>query len=631
MLSRRLLLSLVTFTFLVAARGRVALHPYTPSLDTLPVDIYTHSEPLKITTKHMSLDLAVDFEARVIRGSATLTVENFTGTNQLILDTRDLYIERVILDDGTNATFTLGSVTQARGAALIIDIKASTTRVTIHYATDPGAVGLFWNTAAQSYGRLAPYLYTQGESIATRSWIPLQDTPSVRMTYDATVRVPAGMLALMSAQNPTATNANGVYTFRMPQAIPGYLIALAVARLEFRPLSARTGVYAEPELIDDAQYEVQHLPAMLDAAESIVGPLPFGRHDILLMPPTYILGGMEHPYLNFINPFSVVTGNRPPRVFPQSLLAHELAHSWSGDMTTLATWGDAWLNEGICEYLTMRILEMLSGRERTDYLYFNHNVSFSFTARTSSPRATLLHRDTRINESPDASFNSAAYTKGELFMKTIEDLIGRESMDAFLRDYFTRFAWRWVDERNFIALLREHLAGRPEVEQRIRILEWVYGFGLPANVTAPTTSTFYERVAVQADRFNKGASVASLNTTNWTDLEMNLFLELTETATRAHMAEIDALFGLSMRNAPPALWVIYAARSRYAPANAAIERMLMRGGPNNLMLFIYDALIAGNQRDRAVEIFGRAKDRYAPHVRSAIETLLAATAAKIAA
>ena len=621
--ARRAFLSFVVVFFLFAAKQRAILHPVAPTLDEPLRDVFSFSEPLKVTTRHLALDLTVDFDARRVRGRATLEIENLSGTRTLTLDTENLNITRVTRD-GVPTSFTLGA-SDDFGTPLAIAIEPSTRAVTIEYENSPSASGLFWNSAAQSYGRVQPYLYSLNEPTGARSWIPIQDTPAVRMTYEATIRVPAGMLALMSAaNNPRAPNDGGVYTFAMNQTVPAYLIALGVGRLEYHSFDARTGVYAEPELLADAAWELQYLPAMLAAAERILGPHPFPRHDLLLMPPTFVVGGMEHPMLNFIHPFSVVSGNHPPNPEPKSLIAHELAHSWAGDSTTLSTWEDVWLNEGITSYLTLRILEEMMGTERAELSYFIDRRNYEATVRNArDPNTTILHRRP---QHPWNAFSSTAYTKGELFLRTLEDLLGRPALDAFLRVYFADFSFRWADDRNFVAKLVEH-AGSTAVAQA-RVTEWIYEPGLPSNVTAATRSAIYDRVQARVNAFISGGSI---NAQNWTEIETDLFLQILPASTfRARISTLDAALGLSFRNGPPLPFVINAIYANYTPANMAIERVLMRGGPNGWIPSIYAALASTPAgRQRASEIFARARERYHPNVAAQVEAILWSAAAEL--
>src|SRR5439155_12241219 len=252
--------------------------------------------------------------------------------------------------------FTLGDKDKILGAPLTIPLPARATRVRISYSTSPGASGLQWLEPAQTAGKKRPFLFTQSQAIHARSWIPLQDSPGVRMTYSAVVRTPKDLVAVMSAPNNPNAPPNGEYRFRQRMAIPSYLIALAVGDLRFRPMGNRTGVYAEPAVIDRAAAEFSDTEQMLEAAQSLYGPYRWGRYDLLVLPPSFPFGGMENPTLTFATP-TILAGDKSL----VSLVAHELAHSWSGNLVTNATWSDFWLNEGFTVYVERRILEKLYG------------------------------------------------------------------------------------------------------------------------------------------------------------------------------------------------------------------------------------------------------------------------------
>jgi hypothetical protein len=406
----------------------------------------------------------------------------------------------------------------------------------------------------------------------------------------------------------------------MTQPIPSYLISLAAGRLEYHAFDERTGVYAEPELMTAAAWDLQYMPAMLAAAERILGPFPFPRHDVLLMPPTFVVGGMEHPMLNFINPFSAVSGNHLPNPEPKSLLAHELAHSWAGDATTLSTWDDIWLNEGITSYLTLRILEEMGLGERVEYGYFVDRINYeSYVRGTSNPHNTILHD--RI-EFPWNGFGATPYTKGELFLRTLEDRLGRSTLDAFLRDYFTRRAFHWTEDRNFVAGLRDAASQNAIIDAQV--IEWIYFSGLPSNITAPTSSSLYTRVL---GRVNAYTATGNLNAQGWTETETDLFIQLLPFATfRLRAAQVDAALGFSFRETPPLAFLTKSISADYGPGYAAVERVLMHGGPNSWIAPIYNALIATSAgRARANDLFARTRDRYHPSVARQIEQLLGLT------
>lgn len=625
---RRILLVPFLFLFLVAAKSRVVHTPETSWPGALPHDNFSYAEPLSVTTRHLSLDLTVDFDAKQLRGTARLDIENLAATNRLVLDTRDLTIDSITLDERTPTTYRVGAATSI-GAPLTIDITPSTRSVTIAYRTSPNATGLLWNSAAQSYGRVAPYLYSQNEPIDGRSWLPVQDTPSVRMTYEATLRVPRGMLALMSAENPQRANDMGIYTFDMRDPIPSYLVALAVARLEFRPLSDRTGVYAEPELIGAAEEELGYIPDMLEATQRIAGPYRWGRYDVLLMPPTYVVGGMEHPRLNFIAPFSVATGNHPKRHYPTTLIAHEMSHSWSGDLATLATWNDVWLNEGITSYLTLRIIEEVAARDRADYYFFNDRQAYAdYVSNLKDVNPTRLHREVTAADFEAGVFNTSAYTKGELFLKTLEDLVGRTTLDAFLRDYFATFSLRWVDDKAFLSFFRARVVrGNAQLEARLQLDAWVYGTGVPTNITAPTSSSIYNTVGTEASAFRTGKGASALPR-DWEPFETDLFFVFAYNSASGRMAELDNVFHFSDAASPPVSWLNLIVDTSYAAGRPALERVLMRGGSNGLVQSLYGRLArTASGKQYALAIYGAARERYAPFVRSYLDQLLGWTGA----
>ncbi len=294
-----------------------------------PQDFHSYSNPGDVRVTHVDLNLEVLFQEKILKGTAILSLERVSSIRQapLILDTRDLRIAKVEASaDGANyqpADFTFAPPDKILGAALTITLPERVTHVRINYATDPGASGVQWLEPAQTAGKKDPFVFTQSQAIHARSWIPLQDTPQVRVTYTARIRTPRHLLAVMSAENDSRTPRDGDYHFRMRQRIPSYLIALAVGDLSFRSLGRRTGVYAEPQVIDKAAREFSDTEKMVQATERLYGPYRWGRYDLLVLPPSFPFGGMENPRLTFATP-TILAGDKSL----VALVAHELAHSW---------------------------------------------------------------------------------------------------------------------------------------------------------------------------------------------------------------------------------------------------------------------------------------------------------------
>jgi leukotriene-A4 hydrolase len=611
MRTRRTLLLLLTFLLLVNARQRAVQHPIgKPYSDT-----FSYSEPEKVTTRHLTLDLTIEPATTKLRGRATLDIENHSGTRTLILGSYELQVSQVTLDGTTPTTWSFGPKIDAVGQPLIIAIEPATHSVSIDYVATflaegiPGTFGpaLYWDLPQATLGGEAPFAFSLNEPIGARTWMPVQDTPAVRMTYEATLHVPPGLLALMSAaDNPKAINDTGVYVFHMPYRIPSYLVAFAVGRLEFHAFDDRTGVYAEPELLDEAVWELQSLPEMLAIAEEIAGPFPFARHDLLIMPPSFPVGGMEHPMLNFISHASGVAGTHAANPPPKRLIAHELAHAWGGGATTLSSWNDVWINEGFATYLAFRIIEEMQESEFTELAWTDERRSYESFVDLLPPDFTIIHSDV---SSPAERFDSTGYDKGALLLRTIEDHLGREQFDIFLRQYFESMRWRSIDTQTFLTTFEELVKPSEALTADLGLVEWLYYPGLPSNVTAPATSAIDSRVRARINAFNAGTPIAQLSPATWTEVEISRFLASTRVQTRTRMAEVDAALSLSAKPIPPRTWLLDSIQTRYAPGLAAAERVLMQGAPYAWILSLYDQFQRWDLA-RGREIFQRARGGY---------------------
>ncbi|HEY7161433.1 MAG TPA: M1 family aminopeptidase/hydrolase, partial [Acidobacteriota bacterium] len=398
-----------------------------PSAPNPNCDVHSFAKPDEVVVKNLDLDLTVNFEKSELSGKASLQIENKTGATKLYLDTRDLNISKVTLDQSDKpAKFEMGEEIKYLGQSLEIEIEPTTKVVHIFYSTRPQAAAVQWLTPEQTSGKKKPFLFTQSESILARTWVPCQDSPGIRMTYSATIHVPADLMAVMSAENPTKKNSEGVYQFKMTNPIPSYLLALAVGDLDFRPIGKRTGVYAEPSVVEKAAWEFADMEKMVETAEKLYGPYRWGRYDVIVLPPSFPFGGMENPRLTFLTP-TMIAGDRSN----VSLIAHELAHSWSGNLVTNATWNDFWLNEGFTTYFEQRIMEALYGRDYSEMLALIEMKELQREIKDLGETSPDTHLFLNLaGRDPDEGSTQIPYDKGYLFLRTIEENVGREKWDA---------------------------------------------------------------------------------------------------------------------------------------------------------------------------------------------------------
>lgn len=601
-------------------------------------DYHSYANPAAVRVKHVDLDWDVLFDQKILKGSAVLTVDRLSQTEPLILDTRDLKIEKAETSaDGTTytpTTFTLGTADRILGASLTIPLPPKATRVRIFYSTSPGASGLQWLEPAQTEGKQHPFLFTQSQAIHARSWIPLQDSPAVRVTYTARVRTPRNLLAVMSAENLSGPARDGDYSFRMQQPIPPYLIALAVGDLTFRKLGPRTGVYAEPHKIDLAARELSDTEKMVIATERLYGPYRWGRYDILVLPPSFPYGGMENPRLTFATP-TILAGDKSL----VSLVAHELAHSWSGNLVTNATWRDFWLNEGFTTYLERRILEAVYGRPREEMEAALGLRDLNDEIAALEDRDEILHVDLKGRD-PDDGSTDIPYEKGALFLRHLEETFGRARFDQFLKGYFNHFAFQSITTDQFVDYLKQHLLNEnPTLAAKVPVDEWINQPGIPASAPKPTSPAF-ARVEEQAHLWlSRKISTAQIPAARWTTHEWLQFLKTVQDAVEskgntstssqlpapALMAELDRAFLLTRSgNSEIAFqWLLMSIRNRYEPAYARLEEFLLTIGRRKFIKPLYEELAKTPEgRERALKIYRRARPTYHPIAVTTIDDVL---------
>lgn len=595
-------------------------------------DPHSHANTQAFQTRHLSLDLRVDFARRILDGSAELQLQRLDPqATTLILDTRDLDIAAV--EAGTAGamrvtTYTVGHRDAILGSPLNIAMPAGADRVRIRYATRPTASGLQWLTPEQTADGKHPVLFTQSQAIHARSWIPLQDTPQVRITYDARIRTPKALLAVMSAENDPKARRTGDYRFRMPQAVPSYLMALAVGDLDFRSIGPRTGVYAERSVVKAAAREFEDTEKMLTRSEAIYGPYRWGRYDLLIMPPSFPYGGMENPRLTFASP-TVIAGDKSM----VSLVAHELAHSWSGNLVTNAVWDDFWLNEGFTNHLTFRIMEELYGRDRAqqERALGANELKDTLAQLARDDDKTLAPQLT--GRDPDDNVTDVPYERGALFLAYLEQKFGRARFDVFLRGWFDSHAFQSARTADFVAYLdRELLSKSPGVVSAAKVQEWIHSPRMPADTVWPVSDAF-ARVDQARKAWLSGRTPAKqLGTKTWNPAQWQYFLDtLPDTLNMDQLTELDEDLGLTQSGNAlvAARWFRLALAHDYPPVYPAVETFLNSNGRMLLIRPLYGELAKTDVGlSFAKEIFAEARAGYHPIAQDAVEKILAPPSAK---
>jgi len=595
--------------------------------DSRSHDESSYAEPDKVVVKDVALDLKLDFDARQIGGTATYTLEwKDKAAKQLVLDTRELSVEKVeaIGADGTASPlqFVLAPADKVFGSKLSIDAPAQPAKVQITYHTAPTASGLQWLEPSMTEGKKLPFMFSQSQAIHARSWVPLQDTPSVRFTYTAHVTSRPDVMVLMSADNDPKAARDGDYTFKMPQPIPSYLLAIAAGDLVFEPISGRSGVWAEPTMVGKAAKEFEDTEKMIGAAEKLYGQYRWGRYDMLVLPPSFPFGGMENPRLTFATP-TVIVGDKSL----VSLVAHELAHSWSGNLVTNASWKDIWLNEGFTTYVQGRITEALYGQEMAEMEREIDQNDLLAEIKDKSPADQALALPPLTERDPDDALSQVAYVKGAWFLQFLEQRFGRDTFDPFLRGWFDDHAFQSANTDQFVAYMKKNLlTKKPGAVTDAELKAWLDEPGIPAFATKARSRNFSivdtARIAWQGSNTLPNVQI----TGEWGTQEWVHFIDgLGKTLPLEKLAALDKAYHFTgTANGEIAMrWYPLAIRSGYAEANEPAAAFIERVGRRKLILPIYAELVKTPEGLAfAKAAFEKAKPGYHPITTASVQDML---------
>jgi len=585
------------------------------------IDAHSYANLKDIHTVHLHLDLDINFENQTIYGVARHQMSHHQ-TNQAVFDIKNIDIQRITKGNGEERSldYEIGQSDSIMGTPLIVAVDSSVEYINIYYKTTPQSEALDWLPAHLTEGKKHPFLYSQGQSVLTRTWIPLQDSPSNRITYSATVRVPPDLLPIMSATNPTTKNDTGLYHFSMHQPIPSYLIAIAVGDFHYQSLGDHCGFYSEPELIDASLHEFTDLERMLAAAQKLYGDYRWEQYDLVILPYSFPFGGMENPRLTFVNP-TLLAGDRSL----VTVIAHELAHSWSGNLVTNASWEDFWLNEGFTVYFENRIMEELYGKE---VALIHQQIEFLELQETLK---RLPAADTRLKlnlsgRDPNEAMTDIAYIKGAYFLRTIEQKVGRKKFDLFLQNYFEHYAFQTLSTEEFVAYLDQELLSPNAVY--FNTDEWIYGIGLPANCVQKkgTRLDKIEKYARQTVKNPKKLTTYPFH--RWITQEWVAFIRsIPDTTAPDILREIDQIAQLknSTNSEIICQWYTLAIRCGYTDIKPELKDFISRVGRLKYLEPIYEAL--KNSPDKTDKIWARKqleelKTVYHPLTRQAIEHIL---------
>ena len=586
------------------------------------IDPHSYVDDSQPRTRHLRWKALVDFDKHILSGEATLQLAaQSSGT--MDVDTKELTILSVVTDTGAKVPFEVGQPDAILGRRLRLELPVGTKEVRIRYETSPEAIALQWLNPQQTEGKRHPFLFSQCQAIHARTMLPVQDTPAVRISYSAEITVPDPLSAVMSA-GPAGTlpgdrPGTRKFLFEMPQPIPPYLMALAVGDLQSRDLSPRSRVWAEPATVDKAAWEFADIEKMIVTAERMFGPYEWDRYDMLVLPPSFPYGGMENPRMTFLTP-TLLAGDRSL----VNVVSHELAHSWTGNLVTNSNMDHFWLNEGWTVWAERRISEAIWGTDEVMLQWAIGQKDLEQSIERFGPGSPLTRLRMELeNIDPDDAFSTVPYEKGCRFIALIEQTVGREKFDKFVREYIVKYRFTSMTSEDFIKFVDEKLPG---VTEKIDWKSWMYQPDMPAN--APVFhSDKVNDLSRLAEGWSGGARPNSDQIKNWKTSELVVYLQrLPRELDTASCGWLEKSFSLTGRGNYEVLveWLTIAAGSDYEPAFGRIREVLTRVGRMKYLRPLYQAL-GRHPRTRALarDIFAAASPTYHSLSRRVVESVIA--------
>ena len=584
-------------------------------------DSHTFSNYINVVVKHSDLELHIDFETNKIRGKVIHHINNITSHNVFILDIFDIKIRSIFLDDDKPTSFTIGKKDNVLGSALSIDVKNDTKTVSVLYETSIDAPALQWLPSEQTTGKVSPMLFTQSQAILARSWIPCQDTPAVKFTWLAKVTTSNNLPVVMSGLRNEMIGGNE-YRFEMTNPVPSYLLALCAGNLKYKAISNRCGIYAEPEVIDSAVLEFIHVDDMVHKAEKLYGEYLWTQFDLLVLPSSFPFGGMENPCLTFVTP-TLLAGDRSLT----NVIAHELAHSWSGNLVTNASWNDFWLNEGFTVYFERRIMAEIEDKAYAELLaYLGYIELLKDIEKLGEKSKDTCLKLQLENRDPDEGMTLIAYEKGYLFLKNIELIVGQQLWDDFVKSYFKQFSYKSLSTEDFLEYLNENLIkGNEDLKHKINAVQWVYKPGMPANAVLPQSKR-YDNVKLFMDNWMHNSKIDADIITLWTPHEWVLFImSLPKTLSFKQIEKMDKQFGFSLSGNAEILfaWYLFAINNNYDAVNNGVKDFLLSVGRRKFVEPLYRALSATEKgKQFATEVYKKARCNYHFVTSSSVDEIL---------
>ncbi|OLN87027.1 Leukotriene A-4 hydrolase-like protein 2, partial [Colletotrichum chlorophyti] len=618
-------------------------------------DINTNCNFKDVVTKHTKLELTIDFDRRILTGQTAIHLEvRIESLSEVILDTSFLAIKEVseVSCDGSLAKWTLNPPQDANGSPLRIELGkkyglGETLELRLSFETTQETTGLQWFGRSQTDDKRYPFMckfwacldqvianvadleciVSQGEPVHARSMFPCQDTPSVKTTFDIIVHstlpvvasgIPEHDLIFPEVEEPLVER---TYKFNQTIPISNYLFAVASGNLAGVQVGPKSYVYCAPGDIDACKAEFEaDLQAIIKSAESLIFEYPWPLYNLVVLPKSFHLGGMENPVFNFYSA-TVVSGDRENI----SVVAHEFAHSYSGNLVTNSRWEDFWLNEGWTVYIERHILRSLRGDEEVelqaivgwqDLLY---NIE-AYGGNDSVFTSLVLQFD---GKRPDDIMSKISYEKGYTFLCYLEQQVGKKQWLKFVPHYFKTFFGSSVSSEQFKSCVLDFFSYDATATSALEAVDWNGWYYKPGAPPKPVFgSQLYENCLSLAEKWRGLSKDASFepsanNVEGWTVTQLLVFLDLLidspESIPLRYSEALGDFYGVkSSRNLEVvSRYLRVALRAGDRKVLEQTQDVLAQTGRMKFVKPLFEGLIAVDEK-LALEVFKKQRDFYHP-------------------
>ncbi|KAJ3272315.1 Leukotriene A-4 hydrolase [Terramyces sp. JEL0728] len=445
-----------------------------------PVDPNSFANTDKVITTHTHLTWVADFGGKVFKGSAKHTFKASSNGDKVVLDTRFLIV-KLATRDGNSLKFELAKDDEKFGTALTIStdyIAGQVFDIVIDYETTDKCTATQWLSPAQTVGKVHPYMFSQCQAIHARSLLPCQDTPSVKITYSSQITVPKPLTALMSAVRTSFDESTNTFHYKQATSIPSYLIAIAIGNLKGIKVGPRSTVWSEPEVVEAAAWEFEDTETFIKIGEDLLTPYCWGIYDLLVLPSSFPYGGMENPCLTFVTP-TLLAGDRSL----VDVVAHEIAHSWMGNLVTTQNWEHFWLNEGFTVFIERKIAGRLHGEPSRHFhsiIGYKHlQESVDHFEEIKCPQYSCLCPRLQ-GEDPDDVFSSVPYEKGYSLLFYLERILGGPSVfEPYVKAHVEQFAHKSITTNDFKVFLYKFFESKKHILNNVDWESWFHKPGMP--------------------------------------------------------------------------------------------------------------------------------------------------------